>query len=209
MKNIYIFGSIVRGEIDEYSDTDLLLITDERLNFINLEKYSLYTPKRIEEMYLEGNPFAWHLHYESKLVYSDEYDFLKELKIPNVYSNCSKDLLKFYQLFQDSIKSIKSDKLSLVFDLAMIFLAMRNFATCYSLACYEKPIFSRNSFEKLNDFPLILDYEIKNLLMMARISSTRGISYKIEKIQLSLLMKQVDEIENWFNKILRSYECRI
>jgi len=209
MKNIYIFGSIVRGEIDQYSDTDLLIITDETLNFIDLEKYSLYTPKRIAEMYSEGNPFAWHLHYESKLVYSDEIDFLRELKIPNVYSNCSNDLRKFYKLFKDSIESIKSDNLSLVFDLAMIFLALRNFATCYSLACYDKPIFSRNSFEKLNDFPLILDNKIKNLLMMARISSTRGSSYKIEEIDLSLLMKQVDEIEKWFDKIFRSYECRI
>lgn len=209
MKNIYIFGSIVRGEIDQYSDTDLLLITDEKLNIIDLEKYSLYTPRRIEEMYREGNPFAWHLHYESKLVYSDETDFLRELKIPNIYKNGSKDLHKFYKLFRDSIESIKSDKLSLVFDLAMIFLALRNFATCYSLARYDKPIFSRNSFEKLNDFPLKLDDKIKNLLMMARISSTRGINYKIEEIELSLLMKQVDGIEKWFDKILRSYECRI
>jgi len=56
---------------------------------------------------------------------------------------------------------------------------------------------------------LILDNKIKNLLMMARISSTRGSSYKIEEIDLSLLMKQVDEIEKWFDKIFRSYECRI
>ncbi|WDF65468.1 nucleotidyltransferase domain-containing protein [Flavobacterium sp. KACC 22763] len=209
MKNIYIFGSIVRGEIDQYSDTDLLLITDDTLNFIDLEKYSLYTPTRIEEMYREGNPFAWHLHYESKLVYSDGVDFLKELKIPNSYKNCSLDLHKFYKLFQDSIKSIQSDKLSLVFDLAMVFLALRNFATCYSLERYEKPIFSRNSFEKLNDFPLILDNKIKNLLMMARISSTRGISYKIDEIELSLFIKQVDAIEKWFDKIFTSYECRI
>lgn len=56
MKSIYIFGSVVRGEIDQYSDTDLLLITDETLNFVDLEKYSLYTPTRIKEMYVEGNP---------------------------------------------------------------------------------------------------------------------------------------------------------
>ena len=44
MKNVYIFGSVVRGEIDQYSDIDLLLITDELTQNIDLNKYSIYSP---------------------------------------------------------------------------------------------------------------------------------------------------------------------
>lgn len=209
MKNIYAFGSVVRGEIDQFSDIDLLLITDENVEAIDTNKYSIYTPHRIEEMYIEGNPFAWHLHYESKLIYTDKSDFLEDLKRPSPYKNEKNDLVKFYKLFNDSLKSIEEDRFSLTFDLAMIFLALRNFATCYSLACYEKPIFSRTSFEKLVDYPLFLDETVKNLLMRSRISSTRGIDYKIQELELALLLDKVDDIKGWFNKITESYESRI
>lgn len=210
MKHIYIFGSIVRGEIDQYSDTDLLLITDEQIENIDTNKYSVYTSSRINELYNEGNPFAWHLYYESRLVYSSaNQDFLNNLGKPSKYSNCKSDLLKFKTLFDESITSILEDKFSMIFDLSMIFLSIRNFATCYTLGCYEIPIFSRFSFEKLTDFPLKLDYEIKDVLMMSRISSTRGINYTLEEESLFLLESNLVKIERWFNEILESYEGRV
>lgn len=209
MKNVYIFGSVVRGEIDQFSDIDLLLITDETINNIDPNKYSIYSPERIKELYSEGNPFAWHLYYESKLVYSSEKDFLFSLGQPSAYINCKSDLLKFKRLFDDSIQSIHQDNFSMIFDFSMIFLAIRNFATCYSLGCYDKPIFSRLTFENLTDYPLVLDNEIKEILMMSRISSTRGIEYIPRDKSLSLLESNLDKIENWFNKILVNYESRV
>ena len=209
MKNIYIFGSVIRGEIDQYSDIDLLLISDEPIENIDPNKYSIYSPERIKELYAEGNPFAWHLYYESKLVFSSSQDFLLELGKPKLYANCKSDLLKFKKLFDDSVASINENDFSIIFDLAMIFLAIRNFATCYTLGSYEKPIFSRLSFEKLYDYPLKLDEKIKDMLMMSRISSTRGIEYNIENKSLTLLKLNLGKIENWFNKILVNYESRI
>lgn len=209
MKNVYIFGSVVRGEIDQYSDIDLLLISDETIHDIDPNKYSIYSPERIKDLYAEGNPFAWHLYYESKLVFSSGQDFLVSLGKPANYSNCKSDLFKFKKLFEDSIASINDNEFSLVFDLAMIFLAIRNFATCYTLGNYEKPIFSRLTFEKLHDYPLNLNDEIKELLMMSRISSTRGIEFSIENKSLSLLKLNFGMIENWFNEILVNYESRI
>jgi hypothetical protein len=209
MKNLYIFGSVIRGEIDQYSDIDLLLITDETINNIDPNKYSIYSPERIKQLYAEGNPFAWHLYYESKLVFSSGIDFLHGLGMPLRYTNCKSDLLKFKRLFDDSIASINENEFSLVFDLSMIFLAIRNFATCYTLGNYERPIFSRTAFEKLHDYPLILDEEIKELLMMSRISSTRGIDYSIKNKSLSLFKLNLGKIENWFNEILVNYESRV
>lgn len=209
MKNIYIFGSVVRGELDQYSDIDLLLISDEYTQNIDPNKYSIYSPERIKELYAEGNPFAWHLYYESKLVYSSEQDFLLSLGKPSDYTNCKSDLLKFKKLFDDSIISIRQNDFSIIFDLAMIFLAIRNFATCYTLGCYEKPIFSRLTFEKLDDYPLKLDDKVKELLMMSRISSTRGINYSLKDKNLSLFEFDLNKIENWFNEILVNYESRI
>lgn len=207
--HIYIFGSIVRGELDEFSDVDLILISDEHLEKIDSSKYSIYTTSRIKELFSEGNPFAWHLYYESVLVFGQDYDLLKTIGPPQKYTNCKNDLIKFKNLFEQSIASIKENNLSIVFDLAMVFLAIRNFATCYSLDKYKKPIFSRNSFEKLPDHPLTLDSEIKSLLMTARMSSTRGINIEINEELINKMFNELDLIVNWFDKILNEYENRI
>jgi hypothetical protein len=209
MKNIYIFGSVVRGELDQYSDVDLLLISDNIEQNIDPNKYSIYSPERIKELYKEGNPFAWHLFYESKLIFSSDQDFLLTLEKPSDYTNCKSDLLKFKKLFDDSIFSMRKNKLSIIFDLSMIFLAIRNFATCYTLGHYGKPIFSRLTFEKLHDYPLKLDDRVKELLMMSRISSTRGINFSVSEESLSLFELELNNIENWFNEILINYESRV
>ncbi|MCC4213969.1 nucleotidyltransferase domain-containing protein [Leeuwenhoekiella parthenopeia] len=209
MKDIYIFGSIVRGEVDQYSDIDLLMVTSEAVYNIDLNKYSIYTPERIKELYIEGNPFAWHLYYESKLVYTSGANLLENLGKPSNYVNCKTDLLKFKNLFEASITSIIKNRFSIIFDLAMVFLALRNFATCYTLGNYTKPVFSRQSFEKLDDYPLILDSRVKEMLMMSRISSIRGINYQINDELLNLFLSDIERINKWFLTVLKIYESRV
>lgn len=79
---IYAFGSICRGEIDFYSDVDLIAISDDLVQLKNLDpnKFSIYSEKRIKEYWEIGNPFAWHLYKESKLIFSStEHNFLKSM----------------------------------------------------------------------------------------------------------------------------------
>lgn len=105
--HIYAFGSLCRGEITTESDIDLLAITngfDERLS---RNIFSIYSYSRIEEIWKEGNPFAWHLHIESKLIYSSTGDdFIKSLKTPNKYTKGLQDCQKFHLLYKDSLTSI-------------------------------------------------------------------------------------------------------
>ena len=99
---IYAFGSICRGEIDKLSDLDLLLIKDESndIEQFDLEKFSIYSEERILGLWKEGNPFAWHLHLESKLIFSTNgNDYLKDLGNPTKYLNVQSDLDKFYKLY--------------------------------------------------------------------------------------------------------------
>ena len=97
--HIYAFGSVCRGEIDIYSDIDLLAITDKSSQFNELS-YSVYTHQKIIELWKLGNPFAWHLFWESKILFSsDGNDFLKSLSKPAQYKNCLTDCLKFYGIF--------------------------------------------------------------------------------------------------------------
>ncbi|MGL6014245.1 MAG: hypothetical protein ACRC0J_22490, partial [Shewanella oncorhynchi] len=65
------------------SDIDMLAIGDGLDSQLNPNDYSIYSYERIFELWERGNPFAWHLYLESKLVYaSDEKDYLLELGEP-------------------------------------------------------------------------------------------------------------------------------
>ena len=87
--HIYAFGSVCRGEISQDSDVDMLAIVDEYDDRFNTEVFSVYSPERIQTLWSEGNPFAWHLSLEARLLFSTEAtDFLSSLGNPNRYQRC-------------------------------------------------------------------------------------------------------------------------
>ena len=55
----------------------------------NLSDYSVYSYERIHDLWEQGNPFAWHLFLESKLVYSqDNVDYLQSISEPSSKLEC-------------------------------------------------------------------------------------------------------------------------
>lgn len=145
--HIYAFGSICRGEIDKYSDIDVIAIVENFDSRLDPNKFSIYSYNRIKELWEEGNPFAWHLSLESKMIYSsNSKNLFDQLGKPNIYQNGTDDCLKFYRLFKSAEEALKSNTSSKTFELSNIFLSIRNFATCYQLA-NGKYCFSRDSAE--------------------------------------------------------------
>lgn len=200
--HIYAFGSVCRGEIDLGSDIDLLACVDTRSPEIDTEKFSIYQYKRLEEIWREGNPFAWHLHRESKLLFSkDGSDFLRNLGVPAPYSTASSDCDKFKVLFERSYEELCHSSSNHVFNLSCIFLAVRNYATCYSLAI-EKPVFSRNSPLIVNP-PLNIDDRIFSILSRARILSTRGYGESIAYKEIEAARSAVKIVPSWM-ELLRA-----
>jgi Nucleotidyltransferase domain len=203
---IYAFGSIVRGEIDEFSDVDLLIIKDlgEEIPKIDRERFSIYTYQRISQLWEEGNPFSWHLFSESKCLFSkNSIPFLKSLGKPNPYINILNDLHKFYQLFLDSKLSLESNHNSVDFDLSMIFLAIRNFASCFSLGFLKIKEFSRDTALKIGQYSIQINLTTYNRLRESRILATRGIGERITEEELKTIMFEFYSIENWFNELLK------
>lgn len=203
---IYAFGSIVRGDIDIFSDIDLLIVKqkDEKLTGIDKEKFSIYTYKRIEDLWQEGNPFAWHLYIESKCVFSsNKIPFLHTLGEPSCYQNLENDLYKFYNLFLTSKKSLLDNNYSTDFDLSMIFLSIRNFASCFSLGYLNRNEFSRNSAIKIGDYSISINSSVYNKLKEARLLATRGIGETISGDDLNQVIIEIPEIEKWFNKLFK------
>jgi hypothetical protein len=205
--HIYAFGSVCRGDISLNSDTDLLAITDGHDSRFDPDIYSIYSYKRIKEIWQEGNPFAWHLALESKLLFSsDQNDYLKSLGNPAAYRNCFRDCQKFYRLFREACTSIAANSTSRVFDLSTIFLSVRNIATCFSLGVTAHPDFSRNSATKLDLFSIKISSGAYQVLERARILCTRGNGNDITDSEVDIAILEFDEIDKWMDRLTKGAE---
>ncbi|HHF1557355.1 TPA: hypothetical protein ACPI7Q_000769, partial [Haemophilus influenzae] len=182
-------------------DIDILIISDEKFGS-EYNKYSVYSYEKIRELWLDGNPFAWHLYLESKLVFSsEENDFLRELGEPKKYSNVRNDFYKFKDIYTNSLKSLEL-KSNSVFNLSCIFLAIRNISTCYSLYL-GKAVFSRRAMLKITPSINIPMYVIETL-EKCRILSTRGVGDDLNKLELENVISHIDSIDKWLDKIERN-----
>jgi len=204
MTHIYAFGSIVRGEIDEQSDIDLLAIVENRDNKFSLEKFSVYSISRLKELWKAGNPFAWHLHKESILLFSsDGSDAIGDLGTPLQYNNGLNDCVKFINLFESSKTALLEGSNSACFELSTIFLAVRNFATCYAMQALNEYVFSRNSALLLKEDSVPMTEQEFSTCMKARVLSTRGHGIPPSKLDIQNVIMQLDDVSNWMNRLLR------
>lgn len=80
-----VFGSVARGEADEWSDLDLVIVTDTDRPFFERHKdfagvwevwpqldLLIYTPAEFERMRAEGRPFIEHILGEGVVVHEAE-----------------------------------------------------------------------------------------------------------------------------------------
>lgn len=199
--HFYAFGSICRGEVDKSSDVDLLACITGPNSDIDTEKFSVYQHDRLRNLWAEGNPFAWHLHLESKLLFSsDGIDFIASLGAPAAYTAGAVDCEKFANLFSDSFNQLSKTRVNATFNLSCMFLGIRNFATCYSI-WRGHPVFSRRS-PLLIDAPLSVDAEAFGVLTRARVLSTRGIGLALSDEEVMLVLRAVPSIQTWIRQLL-------
>ena len=202
--HIYAFGSVCRGEIVAGSDIDMLAIVEKYDSKFDPSMYSIYSYEKIKDLWLKGNPFAWHLSLESQLIYtSDNLDYLRSLGGPREYNQCINDCYKFYDLFKGARESLKENGKSRVFELSTIFLSIRNIATCFSLGVKEAPNFSRDSALHLGEDSLRIPYDSYDVFMRARILSTRGYGNNISDQDYLVAMSSLEKINHWMQSILK------
>lgn len=206
--HVYAFGSVCRGDIEPDSDIDLLAIAEGHDSRFNTDNYSIYSYTRIKELWDEGNPFAWHLALESKLLFSsDQSDFIKVLGNPRSYVNCLKDCEKFHALFREARTSISCNPVSKVFDLSTMFLSIRNIASCFSLGVIKQPNFSRNAARKLDGFRIDVSLTTYQTLERARILCTRGHGICITPAEIEAATVELDGIESWMGTLVKEVKA--
>lgn len=200
--HIYAFGSICRGEVTPESDVDLLAVTEGVDQRFDPEIYSVYSYTRVGEIWREGTPFAWHLASEARLLFSpDGTDYLHELGAPARYQSAARDCQKFFVLFEMAANALRIGTNSPVFELSTIFLAVRNFATCYSLRT-EFADFSRHSALRLGANSLLLSKEGFEILERARLLCTRGLGGMISHEEITFVTAMLETIDDWMRNLL-------
>jgi hypothetical protein len=205
--HIYAFGSVCRGEIDTKSDIDLLAIVDNVDNRFDPSIYSIYSYDKISSLWLEGNPFAWHLAIESKLIFSaNGEDYIKQLGIPSEYTKCKEDCLKFYNLYCKALESISYGSNSLVFEMSTIFLAIRNFATCFLLGIRNIKNFSRHSALQMDSSSIQISHSTFDILERSRVLCVRGKGEMIDKEKYMSCINEVTLIKKWMKNLLVEVE---
>lgn len=203
--HLYAFGSICRGEVDHSSDIDMLAIVDGHDTRFNPSDYSIYSYERLKELWEQGNPFAWHLFLESKLVYShDSIDYIQSIGQPSIYKSGVADCEKFHEIFLSAKESINSSDLTEIFDLSSVFLAIRNFATCYSLRSNVNPDFSRNSACNLEHHSIPIDSSTYSLFERSRVLCTRGLGEILSRSEIDKSKNSLDKIDSWMIELLKT-----
>ncbi len=206
--HIYAFGSICRGEVTPGSDIDLLAISEGPDARFDLATYSVYSYTRLRQIWNEGNPFAWHFSLESRLLFAeDSVDFLRSLGRPLPYRNVARDCEKFARLFQTARDAVLRGTNSIAFELSTVFLAIRNFATCFSLGLTSRPDFSRRSALRLGTLSLSIDAAAFDALERARILSTRGVGDGTGDEEVSRIAATFGAIDDWMNALSAQLKC--
>jgi hypothetical protein len=156
----------------------------------------------LRELWEEGNPFAWHLHLESRLIFSTEGDdFLSSLGRPSDYRKCREDCDKFASVFEEAVANLRAGGLSVTFELSNVFLGIRNVATCFSLGILRKPIFSRTAALEIGQHSLRIPNKPFRALERARILCTRGKGQSLLPHEIDSVLDQLGAIEEWVNAL--------
>lgn len=177
---LYVFGSVARGEVSPTSDIDILVIpfTSDRSLFP--AEWSIYSPELVEDYFRKGRLFAWHLYLEAQCIFTpNKTSFLDALGAPAPYSTMAQDILELEILLKEAIEEIKSGTNSLVYELGIVYTAVRDIAMSASWALLKTPSFSRRAPYEL-PVPCPLSFMSYENAMLARHCSTRGVEISID-----------------------------
>ncbi|SEM37763.1 nucleotidyltransferase domain-containing protein [Halomonas caseinilytica] len=172
---LYIFGSVVRGELDRQSDVDMLAVLEDKSAQGSLPNtFLVYSKMELTECFERGDLFSHHLAAESRLVYSfDGSDVIRELGMPAPYQTSADDFECFCDILEEALRQLRSGSNCSVFEHGLLYMALRDVAMILSYRERERPIFSKYAPYRV-DPKLKLDLAKYESIKSCRAASTRG-----------------------------------
>jgi hypothetical protein len=187
----YIFGSTARGDRDERSDLDILAIVRDGGGKVDVGQISNILPDRLKsqelsiswyglnrlnEMFSNGELFAWHLHQETIPIFEVE-PIIQRMGIPAPYTGSVDDICSFQNILCGIPTQVSEWPDNAVYEIGLIYVCLRNIAMAASWSLAPRPDFSRYSpfnLQGLRELPITrAEYE---LAMTCRMAGQRGMS---------------------------------
>ncbi|MCA4698436.1 nucleotidyltransferase domain-containing protein [Aeromonas hydrophila] len=193
---IYLFGSICRGESTPTSDVDVLVVPFEVDSSRFPQSWSVYSPELLAEYFKAGRLFAWHLHLEAKCVYSSRSEsFLATLGPPAPYSTIVDDIDDLDALLNEALTELASGTENVIYELGIVYTAIRDLAMSVSWSLLGSPCFSADAPYRL---PLAqpLPRDVYHQTMVARHASTRGSQVNFDPSITAKIVTNAS-LENW------------
>ena len=214
---IMLYGSWARHENDEFSDMDILIVTETTTNkkFVILdsegkilpEKWvSVYCKEDIAYMKKNTSLFLWHIKLEALCLYKKDLFMDKILNNLTEYRGTAEDIYQYKVICQD-IKELmeKQQFISLFYELSLLASLVRNIAIAY---CYVngKKCFGRIKpvFLLTEDYPLFSIEEYMELYKFRSLYNNSEKNY-YGKIELEFIWKWIDIIEELIEVMEDSY----
>ncbi|MCO5095664.1 MAG: nucleotidyltransferase domain-containing protein [Xanthomonadaceae bacterium] len=193
---IYVFGSICRGESTPTSDVDVLVVPLEVDSSQFPQNWSVYSPELLSEYFKAGRLFAWHLHLEAKCVFSLRSEpFLASLGPPAPYSTIVEDTDDLEVLLNEALNELAAGTQNVIYELGIAYTAIRDLAMSASWSLLARPCFSADAPYRLPvDPPLPRD--IYHQAMVARHASTRGSQLTFDPTSTAQIVTKAP-LENW------------
>ena len=171
---IYAFGSITRGDVSPTSDVDILVIDDIPSSSSFPQDWSVYSKSTISEYYKTGRLFAWHLHLEAILLHpAGGNGFLTKIGAPSQYATAAQDISDLRGLLSDSLQELKNRSPSQIYELGLVYTALRDVAMSASWSLLGKPLFSSHAPYRITP-PCPLPLSSYETAKRSRHASTRG-----------------------------------
>ncbi len=150
VREIYLFGSVARGDSDKYSDIDLLIVIDDcsENEYISLKNafskmmgipaswISQYRISKVINMYEKGSYFLWHIKKEGVLLFTRNNQLPTLLLSLKKYNNVDDDLKEYHEIVFDIEKELSNKFLCEEYELAVLASLVRN--TCIAIAYIDE-----------------------------------------------------------------------
>lgn len=212
----YIIGSVARGEQDDKSDLDVLVIVEDgrgRVDESAIQQMiprkfdafelgiSWYGKNRILDMFSNGELFSWHI-WKEHIVLFEEKDFsLKSLGPPTPYKGALADITSFEKVLSRIPDFLDVCPNNAVYELGLIYVCLRNIAMSASSQIEGVPDFSRYSPFRLAHLGVVpMSKAHYDLAMRCRMAGQRGIEPPKE-VSPALVVECFLQASAWINHL--------
>ena len=217
VSSLRLFGSTARGESDDWSDNDLLIVIPHKSSMGRIRgvvdelreaknDISVYTERRYRQMHAEGHLFTWHIFKESRSVslkglVPQTPDLITQLGAPSAYRGSLVDAQTLIDMLVHCAKGLGSEDASEVFEAGVLYVISRNLSiiASWKLGCLSFSVRVPFLIGRMSGHPYPLDEATYLLLRQSRKATAGGATPP--SISRATALTWLQQVNDWATRL--------